>query len=110
MGECNVRRATCRGQRARDSVLHVDGFGEEPAGFVIVSRDCAGNGVENRVSRTRRTGTTVAQPGVFPSETEMTRTVGAALGFLLVVLFFAAVAVESTRAASVPSYTNAGGR
>ncbi len=40
----------------------------------------------------------------------MTRTVGAALGFLLVVLFFAAVAVESTRASSVPSYTSVGGR
>jgi hypothetical protein len=40
----------------------------------------------------------------------MTRTIGAALGFLLVVLFFAAVAVESTRAASVPSYTSVGGR
>lgn len=30
----------------------------------------------------------------------MTRTVGAAFGFLLVVLFFAAVAVQTTRAAS----------
>ena len=45
---------------------------------------------------------------MFPSEIlKMTRTVGAALGFLLVVLFFAAVAVESTRAASVASYAPA---
>ncbi len=40
----------------------------------------------------------------------MTRTVGAALGFLLVVLFFAAVAVESTRAASAPPVTYAAAR
>lgn len=39
----------------------------------------------------------------------MTRTFGAALGFLLVILFFAAVAVESTRAAS-PSTTYTSGR
>lgn len=46
---------------------------------------------------------------VFPMESvEMTRTFGAALGFLLVILFFAAVAVESTRAASqAPSVTSA---
>jgi hypothetical protein len=37
----------------------------------------------------------------------MTRTVGAALGFLLVALFFAAVAVESTRAAAAPTVTYA---
>jgi hypothetical protein len=36
----------------------------------------------------------------------MTRTVGAALGFLLVALFFAAVAVEATRATSASTATN----
>lgn len=33
----------------------------------------------------------------------MTRTIGAAIGFLLVVFFLTAVAVQSMRAASLPS-------
>jgi hypothetical protein len=52
-------------------------------------------------------GTGVAALPYVPLESEMTRTVGAALGFLLVLMFFAAVAVESTRAASTPQATYA---
>ncbi len=39
----------------------------------------------------------------------MTRTVGAAIGFLLIVFFFAAVAVQTTRAAS-PAVTSSHAR
>jgi hypothetical protein len=39
-----------------------------------------------------------------------TRTLGAAVGFLLVVLFFAGVAIEKTRAESAPRLTLASGR
>lgn len=35
----------------------------------------------------------------------MTRTIGAAIGFVLIVLFLASIAIESTRANSAPRST-----
>lgn len=59
-------------------------------------------------------GTRVAPSGVFPRQVcQMTRTVGFALGMVLIVLFFAALGIESTRASEsreVPASTRSASR